>query len=71
MLVKIGFEVSELGASKSVAPLEATERGAIALLSGPSAAIPRTRLEVRACDEKERLRLKEVISDHKLELRGG
>lgn len=71
MLVKIGFEVSELGVSAGTAPLEAVERGAIALLLGPSSGISQTSLSVRACDENERLHLKEVISDYELELLGG
>ncbi|MBZ4420817.1 SMI1/KNR4 family protein [Myxococcus sp. RHSTA-1-4] len=68
---RLGFSLTELGASSEVIPLEHSERGAIALISAPSTSIPSTGLELYARDKAQQLLLNEVIQDHKHELRGG
>ncbi|WP_233261850.1 SMI1/KNR4 family protein [Vitiosangium sp. GDMCC 1.1324] len=68
---RIGFSLTELGASLDVVPLEHPERGAIALVSAPSTSIPRTGVELRARDKSQQALLNEVIEDHKQELSGG
>lgn len=67
-LTRLGFSLTELGASPAVIPLEHSERGAIALISAPSASIPRTGLELRARDKAQQSLLDEVIQDHEEEL---
>ncbi|WP_235216857.1 hypothetical protein [Archangium violaceum] len=67
---RLGFSLTELGASSEVIPLEHPERGAIALISAPSTSIPSTGLELHARDKAQQLLLNEVIQDHKHELRG-
>ncbi|OJH41566.1 hypothetical protein [Cystobacter ferrugineus] len=68
---RLGFSLTELGASSSVIPLEHQERGAIILISAPSASIPRTGLELRARDKAQQLLFEEIINDHEDELSGG
>ncbi|WP_233262087.1 SMI1/KNR4 family protein [Vitiosangium sp. GDMCC 1.1324] len=70
-LTRLGFSLTELGASSAVIPLEHTEYGAIALIRAPTASIPSTRLRLRARDKTQQALLNEVIEDHKQALRGG
>ncbi|HLL06473.1 MAG TPA: hypothetical protein VK539_38230 [Myxococcaceae bacterium] len=68
---RLGFSLTELGASSAVVPLEHPERGAIALISGPSPLLPVTGVELRARDKAQQLLLEELIKDHRQELSGG
>lgn len=68
---RLGFSLTGLGASSAVIPLEHPERGAIALISAPSALIPRTGVELRARDKVQQSLLKEITKDHEQKLRGG
>ncbi|MBZ4423310.1 hypothetical protein [Myxococcus sp. RHSTA-1-4] len=68
---RLGFSLTELGASSAVIPLEHPERGAIALIRAPSTLLPRAGVEVRARDKTQQALLNEVIEDHKQELSGG
>lgn len=70
-LTRLGFSLTELGASSEVVPLEHTEHGAIALIRAPTASIPRTGLRLRARDKAQQRILEEAISDHEEELSGG
>lgn len=70
-LTRLGFSLTELGASSEVVPLEHTEYGTIALIRAPTASIPRTGLRLRARDKAQQRILEEVISDHEEELSGG
>ncbi|CAM4542744.1 SMI1/KNR4 family protein [Myxococcus xanthus] len=67
-LTRLGFSLTELGASSAVIPLEHTEHGAITLIRAPTASIPRTGLRLRARDKAQQRILEEVISDHEEEL---
>jgi hypothetical protein len=66
----LGFAVNELGASRSVVPVEAAERGAIAVINAPTAKISGTLLELRARTERQQRILEELVRDHRKELRG-
>lgn len=68
---RLGFSLTELGASSAFVPLEHPERGAIALIRAPSTSIPRAGVEVRARDKAQQLLLDEVIQDHEQGLSGG
>jgi hypothetical protein len=70
---RLGFSLTELGASSAVVPLEHTERGALALIKAPSPSIlsPSTGVELRARDKAQQVLLDEVLKDHEQELRGG
>lgn len=68
---RLGFSLTELGASLAFVPLEHPERGAIALIRAPSTSIPRSGVQLRAREKAQQLLLEEVIQDHKQELRGG
>ena len=70
-LTRLGFSLTELGASPAVIALEHAGYGAIALISAPTALIPRTGLRLRACDNTQQRILEEVINDHEEELSGG
>jgi|GEM_PF-1224584 len=70
-LMRLGFSLTELGASSAVIPLEHAGHGAIALIRSPTASIPRTGLRLRARDKAQQRILEEVISDHEEELSGG
>ena len=71
LLIKMGFAHGELGGSIHCVPLEAPNRGAVAILSGPSDMIPRVGLRLRT-DEPKQLRLiQEIIADHKPDLEAG
>lgn len=70
-LTRLGFSLTELGASSAVIPLEHSEYGAIALIDAPTASIPSTGLRLRARDKAQQRILEEVISDHEDELSGG
>jgi hypothetical protein len=69
-LAQLGFELTELGASPSMIPLENPQQQAIALLCGPTSDTPRTLLLVRTPDEKDGRRLAELIADYREKLRG-
>jgi hypothetical protein len=70
-LQRLGFDVNDLGASRSAVPLEAPERGAIALITAPTPPdISGTLLQLSAFDEKQQRILEEVLRDHRKELRG-
>jgi len=69
-LTRLGFSLTELGASPAVIPLEHAEYGAIALVSAPSTSIPSTSVQLRARDKTQQAVLNEVIKDHKQALRG-
>ncbi|WP_240358823.1 SMI1/KNR4 family protein [Myxococcus vastator] len=71
LLTRLGFSLTELGASSEVVPLEHTKYGAIALIRAPTASIPRTGLRLRARDKEQQRILEEVISDHEEDLSGG
>ncbi|WP_253998962.1 SMI1/KNR4 family protein [Myxococcus qinghaiensis] len=68
---RLGFSLTELGASADVVLLEQPERGAIALLSAPSTWIPRTGVQLRARDKTQQRLLEEIFSDHEKALSGG
>jgi hypothetical protein len=68
---RLGFSLTELGASSTVAPLEHQERGAIALIKAPTTSIPSTNVRLRARDKAQQLLLEEIIKDHQQELSGG
>lgn len=68
---RLGFSLTELGASSAAIPLEHPERGAIALISGPSPLLPGTGVEFRARDKAQQMLLEEFIKDHRQELSGG
>lgn len=68
---RLGFKLTELGASSRVVPLEHREKGAIALLRGPWGEIPRARVRLRARDPAQTLRYQELLADHERELTGG
>ncbi|NTX10871.1 hypothetical protein HUA76_08750 [Myxococcus sp. CA056] len=68
---RLGFSLTELGASADVVLLEHSERMAIALLSAPSTWIPRTGVQLRARDKTQQLLLEEIFSDHEEALSGG
>ena len=70
-LTRLGFSLTELGASPAVIPLEHAGHGAIALIDAPTASIPSTGLRLRARDKTQQALLNEVIVDHKEALRGG
>lgn len=70
-LTRLGFSLTELGASPAVIPLEHAEYGAIALIDAATASIPSTSVQLRARDKAQQRILEEVISDHEEELRGG
>lgn len=69
-LQRLGFSVNELGASRSVVPLEAPERGAIAVLRAPTPTIPGTGLRVRARAETEHRILGELLTDYEKDVMG-
>lgn len=66
LLLRLGFETTELGISLSSIPLENPRRGAIALLLGPTDLDGCLRL--RAQDDDEERRLMEIVADHRAEL---
>lgn len=68
---RLGFSLTELGASSAIVPLEHPERGALTLISAPSTLLPSTGVEVRARDKAQQLLLNEVVRDHEQELSGG
>ena len=68
---RLGFSLTELGASSAVVPLEHPERGALVLIKAPSPSIPSTGVRLRARDKAQQLLLDEVLKDHEQELRGG
>jgi hypothetical protein len=68
---RLGFSLTELGASSAVVPLEHPERGALALISAPSTSSSSTGVELRARDKAQQVLLDEVFKDHEQELRGG
>jgi len=68
---RLGFSLTELGASSAVVPLEHPERGALALLSAPSTSSSSTGVELRARDKAQQVLLDEVLKNHEQELRGG
>lgn len=68
LLTRMGFSLTELGASPAVVPLEHPERGAIALISAPSKWLPGTGVELRARDKAQQALLEEVLKDHREEL---
>ncbi|HYH98001.1 hypothetical protein [Hyalangium sp.] len=68
---RMGFSLTELGASLAIVPLEHPGRGAIALISGSSPLLPGTGVEFRARDKAQHLLLEELIKDHRQELSGG
>jgi hypothetical protein len=70
-LTRLGFSLTELGASSEVIPLEHPERGAVALISAPFVLIPNTGIRLRARDKAQQLLLEEVINDHEEELSDG
>lgn len=70
-LTRLGFSLTELGASPAVIPLEHAGYGAIALIDAPTVSIPSTGLRLRARDKAQQRILEEVISDHEEELSGG
>ncbi|WP_225888140.1 hypothetical protein [Myxococcus xanthus] len=70
-LTRLGFSLTELGASSTVTPLEHAGYGAISLINAPTASIPSTGLRLRARDKAQQRILEEVISDHEEELSGG
>ncbi|QRK14132.1 SMI1/KNR4 family protein [Archangium violaceum] len=70
-LTRLGFSLTELGASSAVIPLEHPGYGVIALVDAPTASIPSTGLRLRARDKTQQALLNEVIADHKQALRGG
>jgi len=65
---RLGFESTELGASSSMIPLEHHERGAIALVLGPSGTIPTTGLKIRARDPSQHRLLEELLADYKQQI---
>ncbi|MFN0059747.1 MAG: hypothetical protein ACKVX7_14915 [Planctomycetota bacterium] len=69
-LAKLGFELTELGASANVIPLETPRQQAVALLRRSTTVAPLTLLMLRAPDKTEELRLSEIISDHRAALAG-
>jgi hypothetical protein len=71
LFTRLGFSLTELGASSAVVPLEHQERGAIALINAPSTLLPGTGVELRARDKAQQLLLEEIIKDHRQELSGG
>ena len=71
LLTRLGFLLTELGASPAVIPLEHAEYGAVALIRAPKASIPSTGLRLRARDKAQQRILEEVISDHEDELSAG
>ena len=68
---RLGFSLTELGASSAEIPLEHPERGALVLISAPSTLIPSTGMRLHARDKAQQVVLDEVIKDHKQELSGG
>jgi len=70
-LTRLGFSLTELGASPAVIPLEHAEYGAIALIDAATASIPSTSVQLRARDKAQQRILEEVISDNEEELSGG
>lgn len=68
-LAKLGFELSDIGASPRVLPLEDKQRGAIASLSREEPQTT-TLLYLRARDRVEELKLSELVSDHLPEILG-
>jgi hypothetical protein len=68
---RLGFSITELGASSAEVLLEHPERGALALISAPSTLIPRAGMRLHARDKAQQVLLDEVIKDHEQELRGG
>jgi hypothetical protein len=67
---RLGFLLTELGASSSVILLEHPEYGALARIRAPSTSIPTTGLLLRARDKVQQSILDEVVQDHKQELGG-
>lgn len=70
LLAGLGFELTELGASPRIIPLENTAKRAVALLAGPSPTLPDTGIWVRTLDEKYLRHITEVLSDYRAKLRG-
>lgn len=68
---RLGFSLTELGASSAIIPLEHPERGVIALISAPSTLLPNTGVRLRAREKAQQLLLEEIINDHEEELSGG
>jgi hypothetical protein len=68
---RLGFSLTELGASSTVVPLEHPERGAIVLIKAPTTSVSSTGVRLRARDKAQQLLLEEIINDHRQELRGG
>ena len=68
---RLGFSLTELGASSTVVPLEHPERGTIILIKAPTASVSSTSVRLRARDKAQHLLLEEIINDHQQELRGG
>jgi hypothetical protein len=69
-LQHLGFAVNELGASRSVVPLEAPERGAVVLISAPTTRVSGTLLQLHAREQKQERILEELVRDYRKELRG-
>lgn len=67
---RLGFSLTELGASSTVVPLEHPERGAIVLIKAPTTSVSSTGVRLRARDKGQQLLLEEIIDDHRQELRG-
>ncbi|QVW70562.1 hypothetical protein [Myxococcus xanthus] len=65
---RLGFSLTELGASSAIIPLEHRKYGATILISAPSLWIPRAGVELRARDKTQQRILEEAISDHEEEL---
>lgn len=69
VLGKLGFVLTELGASPTCIPME-KPREAVALLTAPSPTIPRTHLSFYAANERYSRYLEEVITDNEPRLSG-
>ncbi|WP_235216856.1 hypothetical protein [Archangium violaceum] len=67
---RLGFSLTELGASSALIPLEHPERDTIVLIIAPSPLLQSTGVKVRAREKTQQLLLDEVIQDHKQELSG-
>ena len=50
---RLGFSLTEFGASSAFIPLEHSERGALALIRAPSTSVPSTGVELRARDKAQ------------------
>lgn len=69
-LSTLGFELTELSASRTVIPLECSKRSAIALVLAPFSDTPRTRMYVKSRDEREQVLLSELFRDNTIALLG-